>query len=414
MTCQCHARTSASSSRGRGGCGAGRKDAVPRVSTPSVLRHILRGRAQAKLRVGRTDDPQEIEADRMARAVTGPSPVAAPGGTGLDGRGDRDGGKDGNVRAGSAAPGGRDLEASHRAFFEPRFGRSFDGVRVHTGAEAAEAAELLDARAFTVGRDIFFGRGEYRPGNGEGRRLLAHELTHVAQQGGGDGGGGERTIRRTPSASTSCPANANGAPADPVGSLGFIELMAGIQATMTELLLGSDANFMRMGIAGRMEHRRAYERRFGRPEPSGARFRNRFTGGTFDTEDGAIIAEMESLASRYGRIADFLSNDVRYICSGVPGARDVGDCRDDCSDPGRFAWVCAGGPRTIVLCPRFWALTRDEQALALVHEAAHILFGIRNHGSGSVRERGRNAECYASLIGEAGFTASADNRCPPI
>lgn len=413
MTCQCHAKASSRSGRG---CGAGRKDAIPQVSKPSALRHILRGKAQAKLRVGRTDDPQEAEADRMARAVTGPSPIAAPGGTGGDGRGDKGGedfmSKDGGLRAGSAAPGGRDLESAHRAFFEPRFGQSFDGVRVHTGAEAAEAAEALDARAFTVGRDIFFGHGEYRPGSGEGRRLLAHELTHVAQQSGGSVG--EQTIRRTPSASTSCPANTNGAPADPVGSLSFIELMAVLKASMTDLLLNSDASFMRMGIAGNMSHRQAYEHRFGRPEPSGARFRNRFTGGTFATENEAIIAEMESLASRYGRIADFLSNDVRYICSGVPGTRDVGDCRDDCRDPARFAWVCAGGPRTIVLCPHFWSLSRDQQALALIHEAAHILFGIRNHGTGSVRERGRNAECYASLIGETGFTASADSRCPPI
>jgi len=173
MTCHCHARTSAGSGRGRGG--AARRDAIPRVSTPSVLRHILRGKAQAKLRVGRTDDPREAEADRMARTVTGPSPAAAPGGSGMDARGSKGGEADRDSRAGSSAPGGRDLEAAHRAFFEPRFGRSFDGVRVHTGAEAAEAAEALDARAFTVGRDIFFGRGEYRPGSGEGRRLLAHE-----------------------------------------------------------------------------------------------------------------------------------------------------------------------------------------------------------------------------------------------
>lgn len=69
-----------------------------------------------------------------------------------------------------------------RAFFEPRFGRDFGGVRVHTDTRAAETARALNARAFTLGHDVVFGAGEYAPGTGEGRRLLAHELTHVVQQ----------------------------------------------------------------------------------------------------------------------------------------------------------------------------------------------------------------------------------------
>ncbi len=59
---------------------------------------------------------------------------------------------------------------------------SFDDVRIHTDARAAEAGRLLHANAFTVGRDIAFGKGKYAPHTAEGRRLLAHEFTHVAQQ----------------------------------------------------------------------------------------------------------------------------------------------------------------------------------------------------------------------------------------
>jgi hypothetical protein len=77
---------------------------------------------------------------------------------------------------------GRALDRGERAFFEPRFGRSFDGVRVHEGPQAARAARDYDARAYTVGQDIVFGRGEYRPGTGPGRELLAHELAHTVQQ----------------------------------------------------------------------------------------------------------------------------------------------------------------------------------------------------------------------------------------
>ena len=69
-----------------------------------------------------------------------------------------------------------------RSFFEPRFGQSFAGVRIHTGAQAARSAESIGATAYTIGRDIVFGANQYSPHTSEGRRLLAHELTHVVQQ----------------------------------------------------------------------------------------------------------------------------------------------------------------------------------------------------------------------------------------
>jgi hypothetical protein len=87
---------------------------------------------------------------------------------------------------------GQPLPGGERAFFEPRFGNDLSQVRVHDGAEAAGLNQGLNARAFTVGDDVFFGRGEYRPGSPQGRHLLAHELTHVLQQRQG----GAATVRR--------------------------------------------------------------------------------------------------------------------------------------------------------------------------------------------------------------------------
>jgi hypothetical protein len=78
--------------------------------------------------------------------------------------------------------GGQPLDAATRSFFEPRFGHDFSQVRVHTGSRAHDLASAVQARAFTLGRDIVFARGEYTPGDSTGRRLLAHELTHVVQQ----------------------------------------------------------------------------------------------------------------------------------------------------------------------------------------------------------------------------------------
>ncbi len=79
--------------------------------------------------------------------------------------------------------GGRGLPDSAREFFEPRFGQDFSGVQIHTGKEADMLNRQLDARAFTTGSDIFFRDGEYNPESSGGRELLAHELTHVVQQG---------------------------------------------------------------------------------------------------------------------------------------------------------------------------------------------------------------------------------------
>ncbi|MBS1911412.1 MAG: DUF4157 domain-containing protein [Bacteroidetes bacterium] len=91
--------------------------------------------------------------------------------------------------------GGRSLPAAERAFFEPRFGHDFSHVRIHDGHTATSSAASLNARAFTVGRDVVFGAGEYSPGSAQGRHLLAHELTHVLQQ---SAGGAHGTIARKP------------------------------------------------------------------------------------------------------------------------------------------------------------------------------------------------------------------------
>jgi outer membrane protein OmpA-like peptidoglycan-associated protein len=79
---------------------------------------------------------------------------------------------------------GQPIDAGTRAFMEPRFGHDFSQVRVHTDAQAAESAQAVDALAYTVGRNIVFGAGQYSPETPAGQQVLAHELTHVAQQSG--------------------------------------------------------------------------------------------------------------------------------------------------------------------------------------------------------------------------------------
>lgn len=90
---------------------------------------------------------------------------------------------------GGAARGGETLPSELRSHFGLRLGHDFSRVRVHADAPAAAAAEALSARAFTAGRDIFFAAGQYAPETPRGRGLLAHELTHVAQQAAGQPAG---------------------------------------------------------------------------------------------------------------------------------------------------------------------------------------------------------------------------------
>jgi hypothetical protein len=85
---------------------------------------------------------------------------------------------------GAARGRGRALDRDLSASLEQGMGESLNDVRVHTGAHADALARAVSARAFTVGSDIFFAQGEYRPGTPDGNQLVAHEVAHVLQQRG--------------------------------------------------------------------------------------------------------------------------------------------------------------------------------------------------------------------------------------
>lgn len=96
-----------------------------------------------------------------------------------------------DVQAAIAASrgGGRPLDAHVTRRLEPSLNESLGEVRVHTGDGAAALARAVSARAFTVGNDIFFGSGEYRPGSAAGNELIAHEVAHTIQQRGAPASG---------------------------------------------------------------------------------------------------------------------------------------------------------------------------------------------------------------------------------
>ena len=137
-------------------------------------------------------DVYEQEADRVADQV-----LAAPAHPAVSGAPPRiqrfSGQSNGQMDAAPAsvdqalASPGRPLEPALRQDMEQRFGHDFSRVRVHSGAAAEQSARDVNAHAYTVGHNIVFGAGRFAPGTHEGRRLIAHELTHVVQQSGADG-----------------------------------------------------------------------------------------------------------------------------------------------------------------------------------------------------------------------------------
>jgi Domain of unknown function (DUF4157) len=199
---------------------------APPLGGNLAMQHWLRGGlVKPKLEIGGVDDPEEHAADRTAeRIMSGQS--AAPCSCGdcpqcraraatLRRKPEASSTGEGHaavaalgLRAGTGGP----LDAAARAFFEPRFGRDLGDVRVHDDAIADSQARVLGARAFAVGSDIVFRRGGYDPASEPGRRLLAHELAHVAAREA------DPVLRRavdgaTPDASASVPATAGSQPA---------------------------------------------------------------------------------------------------------------------------------------------------------------------------------------------------------
>jgi len=172
------------------GCGGG-----------SALEDPVMGRAavQPSLTVSSPGDPSELEADRVADEVMrmpASSAARSPRISRLSNIPSlyrscaacaaRDGDLSSVVARGIDGA-GQALDAGTRSFMESRFGYDFSDVRVHTAGEAAESACVLEAQAYTVGRDIVFAAGRYAPETNSGRRLIAHELAHTVQQGSNGG-----------------------------------------------------------------------------------------------------------------------------------------------------------------------------------------------------------------------------------
>lgn len=151
---------------------------------------------QTKLKIGKANDSYEQEADRIAGQITNTSNPNNIGGNKCSQSAPAIQRRFANALNGSTeAPSivhdvlssaGKPLENATLNYMEPRFGHDFSQVRIHNDSKAEKSANAVSARAYTVGQNIVFGAGQYSPGTSTGNHLLAHELTHVIQQGVAD------------------------------------------------------------------------------------------------------------------------------------------------------------------------------------------------------------------------------------
>jgi len=182
---------------------------IEQAGNQAVQRLLRGGAVQGKLAISHPDDLRERQAEAISNTVLH-SHVGFPISNGCSCAGEceecRESGLKPQLEAappsrpaavsGSVAhllrSSGYPLEGTERAFFEPRFGHDFAEVRIHANAEADRVAAAIHANAFSAGRDIFFASGRYAPSSEQGRKLLAHELTHTIQHE--EDSAGDRTL----------------------------------------------------------------------------------------------------------------------------------------------------------------------------------------------------------------------------
>lgn len=364
---------------------------------------------QRKLTIGASNDPLEREADRVADQVMAmptnsniakvPPRIQRFTGQSAD---------SGQVTAPASvdrvlAGSGRPLEPVFRQDMEQRFDRDFSQVRVHSGTAVEQSAREVNADAYTAGNNIVFGAGQFAPRIHEGRRLIAHELTHVVQQAGGT----DRTVLRNVRSNSVCVPNTDNAPGNPIDQLRLIDAEAQRMALSAAIFL--DFVSIDSGIFPVVTT--AYRRFFGDPPAVAGGFRSRFDGQVHATSDEALSEEMNDASENFRQIHAALTRDIRYRCTGTRQTY-LEECTHQCGG-NDIAAACAGRRMSsIAICPLFWdPATPQMRASYLIHEAVHARLGTAGHPN-PFRGRRGGPGCYENFIAEVNGIGATDATCP--
>jgi hypothetical protein len=341
---------------------------------------------------------------------------------------------------------GQPLERNTQAFMESRFGQNFSNVRVHTDAAAASSARAVNALAYTVGRDVVFDQGQYRPNTTVGRSLIAHELTHTLQQSA-DGlhkhtsHGGNIGLAETDRTEREAEFNARnletGNRLDVSGTtFGVARQAAGSSVTVTApLTLHSCFPHMHTLMS-------ALETGMGWLDLSIARLEAFASAPTDHANAATATAFQRHFHTNDVSTARLVVQRLRIIRSDLsqrkPTDRDAGDSTPrsislECHDAtdricgSAEAYVPGDDNSKLVLCPSF--LTRpsvESRANTLIHEMAHTI----SHSSSTAVITDRaydtdrlspmltpaealdNADSYSAFAREIGTGAVSDTRPP--
>jgi len=267
---------------------------------------------------------------------------------------------------------GRPLPESARSFFEAQFDHDFGRVRIHTGPAAAEAAQSINAAAFTVGRDIVFDRGQYRPQTSDGKALLGHELTHVVQQENSTPGDRATVRRKVLAGNVSCAGYDEGhstietinstTPVQDIQeadakAIRFLDFAISKLRGEREIALNQSVDDVSSMVSNALSSNLGID-----PED-----RSTWTGSGAGTVEMAI----EWFENIKGQLE---SGNISYTCIGDP---------QEC-EPDKAVAYSIPGQQHIYLCEYWWndAGTR-LRALTLMHEVVHIYYrGPHPHNVG--------------------------------
>jgi hypothetical protein len=283
--------------------------------------------------------------------------------------------------------GGAPLEEGTKSFMENRFGYDFGNVKIHTDTIAAKSAQSINALAYTNGNSIVFNQGQYSPETESGKRLLAHELTHVVQQNGVQRTMIQRqVIDRNVTTNQALLTQLGLTRQQVVDAITAADADAIVLAQNAEDTLTTELNNAQSGNPVDANAETILT------EELGLSFNNPGHHGLIRQQIGRFRRVRETLESGY----------LRYLGLGIGNISLVGCQAGDCGDD--FAFSCDGN-RLIVLCQAFWD-TPDEQSATILHEPFHIWFSMARHADNALRRA--DASCFESFaLRVSGRTAPA-------
>lgn len=226
---------------------------------------------------------------------------------------------------------GTPLERSLKRDMEIRFGRDFSKVRIHRSSTAEQSARDIKAHAYTSGNNIVFGKGQFSPNDGNGRRLLAHELTHVVQQTG------TSTVNIMREEDTS---RFSGCSEDQISSIEEARRAASIRCQLSVFQLSGTVAPGRGDTSGeaRRRARRVVRTIFGKDLNM--------------TQVEEIVREMRDR---------LMSPSLNFICESSGN--------NNC---GTWDAYVVGNRGPMHLCPAFFSSSAEQKIRTLIHEAAHL------------------------------------------